>query len=228
MATDKKPSEELIKEDVDKKERKSFLRKKAENSDVRTKDVFGKKLGKTNIIVLLILVFAVVFVGRYFIMKQMDEKIDVANKEVQQWNAQQNAYLNNVNNRVVIDFEVGKNVKTLPTSYQYKNVDRDVTLALLASGFDSYSLTFDLKKVSEEQNKIIEGTSADIMSVKHTLTVNFASMDNAETFLNKIYATETIYYIDSCKLSVFESGYKVDMIIYSFYSTTGQVAAAKA
>ena len=207
---------ELLTDETDKKKKEKIRQK----DGVRTKDVFGKKLGKTNIIVLLVLVCGIVFAGRYFILKSVDDKIADTNKQISDVQQQQARYLNEIKNQVQAKFKIDEISTSLPQQYSYSRVKTDVEDALYQAqagkDLSDYILT-----ASDLMDKCpIDGVSEHIKTVSLKLTVTLPDDSYCEKVIVALFNKTRIYYLDEVGISYSDAGnVTLTMTFYTFVET---------
>ena len=117
---------------MSKKETKQKDTKKEKNG-VRTKNVFGKNLGRTNIIILLCAALLITALSWWLVTSAVQRDIDKYNKDIKNLNSQI-ASLKNQKNEELIDTSLF--MAALPESINPEEVRNEITNAARSSGLE--------------------------------------------------------------------------------------------
>lgn len=193
---------------------------KKEKNGVRTKNVFGKNLGRTNIILLLCGALLITALSWWLVTSAVQRDIDKYNKDIKNLNSQIVA-LKNQKNEELIDTSLF--MAALPESINPEEVRNEITNAARSAGLEvkvpylniSYTAGADVPSS-------IEGLNKEVQSYFYSVSVTANNIDILLDFVENLYSTggvsSRILYLDQVNITGMDADkVSATFAIYTFY-----------
>ena len=193
---------------------------KKEKNGVRTKNVFGKNLGRTNIIILLCGALLITALSWWLVTSAVQRDIDKYNKDIKNLNSQI-ASLKNQKNEELIDTSLF--MAALPESINPEEVRNEITNAARSSGLEVKVPYLNISYTADSDVPTsISGLNNEVKSYYYSVSVTANNVDILLDFIENLYSTggvsSRILYLEQVNITGMD-GDKVSasLAIYTFY-----------
>ena len=204
------------------KEVKTPKTNKNAKNGVRTKTVFGKPLGKTNLFIFLFVALAIVGLSYWIVTSTVQKDIDKYEKETSNLKTKINQLKNTVYEELI---DTSVFMAALPESINPEEVTDQIVNSARTAGLDvlapnlpiSYSADATLPTSLTEY-----GLTASVKSYCFTVSIVAEDMDTVLAFLDNIYGTggvsSRIFYVEAQNITGISSdSIMAAFSIYTFY-----------
>ncbi len=187
---------------------------------VRTKNIFGKKIGNSNLIIMLFVCLALTAGVYYLVTSSIEKDTDRYISETNRLNRETTKLQNRVNEELIqtADFKSG-----LPESINPEEVIDEITRAARSAGISVLSPDFPTSYLADaDMPSSIVDISSDVKAYYFSVSVTTTGVDQLLTFLENLYSTggvsSRILYVDSMGIANFSTNsIGVNLSIYTFY-----------
>ena len=202
------------------KEVKTPKTNKNSKNGVRTKTVFGKPLGRTNLFIFLFVALAIVGLSYWIVTSTVQKDIDKYEKETSSLKTKINQLKNTVYEELI---DTSEFMAALPTSINPEEVKNEITNAARTAGL---SVTKPDLPISYVENAnlptSIVGLSAEVKCYYFNVSIVSTDIDTVLEFIENIYGSgegsNRVYYIDSLAIEGMASDTLVaSFSVYTFY-----------
>lgn len=193
---------------------------KKEKNGVRTKNVFGKNLGRTNIIILLCGALLITALSWWLVTSAVQRDIDKYNKEIKNLNSQI-TLLKNQKNEELIDTSVF--MAALPETINPEEVKNEISSAARLAGLEVLSPNLPINYTKDaDMPTSLSGLNEEVKAYYFSVSINAKDIDTILTFVEKLYGTggvsSRVLYIDSLAITgINADNVSADLAIYTFY-----------
>jgi len=183
---------------------------------MRKTNIFGRKVGRTKVLYLIIMIFVVV-VGSYYAMIQIQDKR--LNELQQQEIVLQDQIDDLLETSLLTTYhEVGQIIQFLPNTYNQLGIINEINFVKNLSGLSlasNYSLSLDDEATSPFEQNL--PTSVKFVRISLAMTIDDPAL--ILDFIDNLLDQDQMYYIDTLSVSYTnDSRATIQMTIYTFYN----------
>lgn len=193
---------------------------KKEKNGVRTKNVFGKNLGRTNIIILLCGALLITALSWWLVTSAVQRDIDKYNKDIKNLNSQI-ASLKNQKNEELIDTSLF--MAALPETINPEEVRNEITNAARSSGLEVKVPYLNISYTADSDVPTsISGLNNEVKSYYYSVSVTANNVDILLDFIENLYSTggvsSRILYLEQVNITGMDADkVSASLAIYTFY-----------
>lgn len=208
----------------DKKEKNTAEAKdtkvKKDKAGVRTKNVFGKPLGKTNLIIILAVALVIVGLSYWLVTSTVQKDIDKYNKDTSTLTSQINSLKRQTKEELI---DTSLFMSALPESINPEEVRNEISNAARSVGINVLAPNLPISYTADANMPTsLEGLSKSVKCYYFGVSIAANDVDTILAFVEKLYSTggvsSRVYYVDSLNIVGMNSEtMSVSFVIYTFY-----------
>jgi hypothetical protein len=184
---------------------------------MRKTNVFGKKISEIKVVYFIVLIFAIVFGARVFILNLQTSRLE----DYQAQEAEINLRINQlVNLSPTEEYHlVGEIIQYLPNTYNQAQVNDEIEFVLNLSGL-SLSTGIQIALTDDVPTPFTTAVASTVKFVSISLSFSTEHPERLFDFVDHLYSQDRLYYIDLMNVSINQVGVaQTNITIYTFYNS---------
>jgi len=183
---------------------------------MRKHNVFGKKISQVKVIYFIVLIFALVFGARVFILNLQTNRLENYQDQEAEINSRINQLVNS--NQTEEYHLVGEIIQYLPNTYNQTQVSDEIEFVLNLSGL-SLSTGLQITLTDAVPSPFTSTLASSVKFVSIGVSFSTSHPDRILSFVDYLYSQDRLYYVDYVSVSISPSGIaQTSFTIYTFYN----------
>jgi hypothetical protein len=183
---------------------------------MRKHNVFGKKISQVKVIYFIVLIFAIVFGARVFILNLQTTRLENYKAQEAEIISRINLLINS--NQTEEYHLVGEIIQYLPNTYNQAQVNDEIEFILNLSGL-SLSTEIDILLTDSVVSPFTTVLASTVKFVSINVSFSTSHPQRVLDFVEHLYNQDRLYYVDYANVSINDTNSaQVNFTIYTFYN----------